>query len=289
MVASSDSVWLQGNFNALVGLFDRVVLQTNVGKTVGMVCDPCQAAGNLTATAYGRSLTGEGQSYREQLRDQVACEECGELLVFGSLLSHLMTQHGRTAGRRRQWTTLAAVRVHQVYQMSFPAKGRPRICPVEGCTGRVATRTAIWVYFVYGHVLETVVMLEEGNFPYTWCPRCYIQVPQRALNGRHPGTVQCLKGAEKKIRRLAETETRDNLGHSFEVYREPIESVTQFKYLGIILTATDDDWTAVVVNLGKARRSLGRLSRVLGREVADPKASRAFYIAVTQAVLIFGS
>ena len=40
MVASSDPHWLQGAFNILVGLFDRVVLWTNVGKTLGMVCHP---------------------------------------------------------------------------------------------------------------------------------------------------------------------------------------------------------------------------------------------------------
>ena len=75
----------------------------------------------------------------------------------------------------------------------------------------------------------------------------------------------------------------------FEAYGAPIESVTEFKYLGIILTATDDNWLAVVRNPGKSRRSWGRLSRGLGREGADPKVLRAVYIAVNQAVLIFGS
>ena len=37
ILALSDPVWLQGTFNALLGLFDRVGLQTNVGKTFGMV------------------------------------------------------------------------------------------------------------------------------------------------------------------------------------------------------------------------------------------------------------
>ena len=32
-------------FSALVGLFDRVGLRTNVGKTVGLFCRPCQAVG----------------------------------------------------------------------------------------------------------------------------------------------------------------------------------------------------------------------------------------------------
>ena len=64
MVASSDPRWLQGTFNTLVGLFDRVGLRTNVGKTVSMVCHPCQAAGKLTTEAYGRRVTGVGPTYR---------------------------------------------------------------------------------------------------------------------------------------------------------------------------------------------------------------------------------
>ena len=41
MVVSSDPAWLQGAFTALIGLFERVGLRTNIGKTVSMVCHPC--------------------------------------------------------------------------------------------------------------------------------------------------------------------------------------------------------------------------------------------------------
>ena len=85
MVASSEPAWIQGAFNALVGLFDRMGLQTNIGKTVSMVCHPCQAAENITQAAYGRRLTGEGKSYEEQQRDRVECEECSEQLAVGSM------------------------------------------------------------------------------------------------------------------------------------------------------------------------------------------------------------
>ena len=78
MVALSEPTWIQGAVNALVGLFDRVGLQTKVGKTVVMVGHPCQAAGNITQTAYRRRLTGEGRSYREQQRDLVECKEYSE-------------------------------------------------------------------------------------------------------------------------------------------------------------------------------------------------------------------
>ena len=63
MVVSLDPAWLQGAFTALVAIFDRVGLMTNVGKKFSMVCHPCQAgAGNRAEEAYGRRLTGEGRS-----------------------------------------------------------------------------------------------------------------------------------------------------------------------------------------------------------------------------------
>ena len=106
MVASSDPAWLQGTFNALVVCFDRLGLRTNVGKTVSMVCHPCQATvGNITQAAYGRRLTGEGKSYKERQHEQVECVECGEQLAVGSMSIHLMTRHGKAARRRSQWTT----------------------------------------------------------------------------------------------------------------------------------------------------------------------------------------
>ena len=85
MVASSDPQWIQGAFNTPVELFDRAGLQKNVGKTVSMVCHPCQAAVNLSITAYGRRVTGEVPTYRERLKGQVACGECGEMLAAGYL------------------------------------------------------------------------------------------------------------------------------------------------------------------------------------------------------------
>ena len=112
-------------------------------------------------------------------------------------------------------------------------------------------------------------------------------VPRKELNGRHLGTAQCAKGADRKRRRLAETGTRKNSERDFKAYGEPMEAVSEFGYLGRLLTATDDDWPAVAGNIKKARRSWGRLARVLGREGADPNVSRTFYIDVTQAVLLF--
>ena len=98
-------------------------------------------------------------------------------------------------------------------------------------------------------------------------------VPWRSLNGRHKSTAVCRSESERKRRRLVETEIRESTEMAFEVYGEQLKTVPSFKYLGRILTAGDDDWPAVAGNLGKARKSWGRLQRILSREGANKRVS----------------
>ena len=114
-------------------------------------------------------------------------------------------------------------------------------------------------------------------------------VPRRELNCRHPSIAQYARGADQKRRRLAEAELRENLERAFEANGEPLENVTLFRYLGRVWTVGEDDWLAVVGNLGKDRKSWGRLSWILSRDGADQKVSGDFYKTVSQAVLLFGA
>ena len=61
----------------------------------------------------------------------------------------------------------------------------------------------------------------------------------------------------------------------------------RFKYLGILIDRSDDDWTAVLRNIKKARNVWGRIGKLLRREVLEPAASVKFYCAVVNAVLLF--
>ena len=83
-------------------------------------------------------------------------------------------------------------------------------------------------------------------------------------------------GAERKRRRLAERELQESTEIAFEAYEKQLKAVPSFKYLGRIMTAGDDDWPAVAGNLVKARKSWGRLKRVLSREGVDKRISGNF-------------
>ena len=47
--------------------------------------------------------------------------------------------------------------------------------------------------------------------------------------------------------------------------------VKSFKYLGMAMTASDNDWPAVVGNLRKDRKSWACTTRIMGRERAIPR------------------
>ena len=67
-----------------------------------------------------------------------------------------------------------------------------------------------------------------------------------------------------------------------------METVKSFKYLGYLLTATDNEWSEVIVNLQKTHSIWYHIYRILGREAANTKKSGRFYLAVVHTILIFG-
>ena len=80
-------------FDKLTGIFDQVVLRTNVCKTVGMVCRPWWASGVRSDDAYAQRMSGEVSSFKERQRERVLCPECGKELAKGSLVTHCQTQN----------------------------------------------------------------------------------------------------------------------------------------------------------------------------------------------------
>ena len=79
------------------------------------------------------------------------------------------------------------------------------------------------------------------------------------------------------------------LGQSFSTYREELDQVEVFKYLGRMLAYDDNDTQAMQSNLKKAWWCWAQLSCVLRVKDATPTVCGVFYKATVQAVLLFGS
>ena len=66
----------------------------------------------------------------------------------------------------------------------------------------------------------------------------------------------------------------------FNVNDEPLEAVSEFKYLGRILLRDDSEWARVRLNVKKM------LQRILTREMSDIRICRMFYKVIFQSVLL---
>ena len=93
---------------------------------------------------------------------------------------------------------------------------------------------------------------------------------------RHHETKTCIskskktqdEGIENTTNIIEPTEESEIVeqGTTFKVFGAPIKTVREFKYLGRIVTDTDDDTTTVVLNLNKAGRAWGQIHRLLSHE-----------------------
>ena len=77
MVASTDPLWVQSEFDTLTWIFDLLGLRTNICKIVGVLCRPCRAAEVRADEAYTRQVIGEGRVFKERQRERVICPEYG--------------------------------------------------------------------------------------------------------------------------------------------------------------------------------------------------------------------
>ena len=154
--------------------------------------------------------------------------------------------------------------------------------------GGASSRTNLHIHFEHHHVRDTIVILEEGNWPYPRCPQCNIFVPQKALNGRNLATEFCRRIMEKKWSLLAEEESWAGTERALTDYGALLSQVTSFKYLGRVIASDNNNCLSMVRNLRRARKKRSQLTRILSMEGEDDRTSGHIYLVVVQSVLLYG-
>ena len=70
---------------------------------------------------------------------------------------------------------------------------------------------------------------------------------------------------------------------------ERVEGVATFRDLGRPLYQMDDDWAAMRRKIMRARSIWGIVGTLIRGEGSDPRMAEIFYMAVVQAILLYGS
>ncbi len=107
-----------------------------------------------------------------------------------------------------------ASNLSQTYQVSFPIQPVLTNCPVPDCPAHPSTRNGLRRHFCTMHPNDVIVIVQEGEYPR--CPYC--RMFTRSVGPKHFVTKTCFQGRLVLI--------------VFYVDGVPIETVTEFKYLG---------------------------------------------------------
>ena len=283
-IASTDDELLQRSMDILTGLFDRVGLRTNVGKTKVMTCIDSKIRVRDKEEVYYNRRCGF-YTERDWNRRRVECDICGQDLSANSLASHLETQHGVFRSRVLDRDFLLEEREAEVFDAEDSPAGYH--CPVGTCPGGPFThRWNLRRHFCARHPLDLVNVPGEGVLPK--CERCGMQT--NFVNApKHEQSKLCREGREKIVQNDAAVTACKALDVVFTAYGEDLERVEVFKYLGRLLSMDDTDVQSIRGNLKKAKKVWKMLSRLLRGENLASRVCGMFYKAVVQAVLLYGS
>jgi hypothetical protein len=112
----------------------------------------------------------------------------------------------------------------------------------------------------------------------------------KAIMPRHVAGSWCrIQAARRQERERVARLANMACNSKFYINDTVIENVTEFKYLGRIISADDYDDGAVNFNITKASKTWYRMYRILSRDTADSCVMARFYLAIIQAKLLYGS
>jgi hypothetical protein len=278
LVESTDPTELQRDIDEMVGLFEKVGLRTNEIKTQYMIVRAAKAPAAMKKRVYDRIKNG-GQSYDTWKKQSTTCGICDKEMTKASLQRHMMQQHGQKPEQYlyREAGTTACFNLHIV-------KGVHNNCPVPGCTGGSKDKFGMYRHFCFRHHEAKLTIQDDGE-----CERCDLCGMFAVNMQQHQKTATCRKARGRRTHEEMQDKQADAEEVKFTVYGKELERVGEFKYLGRVLADDDDDTASIVGNIKKARQRWNCIANILKREGANAKTMAKIYMAVVQAVLLYGA
>ena len=284
-----DPAHLQLGLDRIASLFALVGLNLNPNKTKAMIMDGGAPYHRISDEAYHYRMTGDGQSYTERQHLPTECPECGHFVRSSYLSTHRLHQHGIALSQSRLEGIYDPDPEPDLHIVSMPTRKFDIDCPVPGCPGHATDRFSLRRHFMHRHILDTLIIIEEGILPR--CDQCgmFITTDSPSELTRHQNTKICRSGAKQYAAHHQEILQCSARHVRFIVDGRELENVPSFRYLGRMLCNDDNDWLAVSTNIKKARARWGMVSRILARDGSNTKMMGLFYKTIVQSVLLYGS
>jgi Reverse transcriptase (RNA-dependent DNA polymerase) len=299
VITGSDPILVQSMLDIYTNAFLRVGLKMNVAKTKSMIM-----VGRQCRTRTPRNEVNQDLTYKQLQATKVTCTKCNNMVGRSYLKRHQETQKCILENEkilREMSSTVHDVHTNNNsintvditmpnYCHEISVNGvNETSCPVLGCIFHTNKSYKMRQHFRNRHLESTIIIMEDGVNPLPKCPKCGIF--QRDVGDRHQNTATCKQFAlQLQIKCMQEQNVVLAQETTFTVFGETIENVHEFKYLGRIVTDSDEDKTTVIHNLNRAGKAWGQLHRLLSHEKKrNLKAVVSVYQAIIQAILLYGS
>ena len=231
----------------------------------------------------GRGGTSETEGrYEQKRRERVMCRLCGKEMSRASLARHMEGQHGvvEKKYRARKMRTSSEKAEYKIKII----KGQFNEYPVRGCTGGGKDKFGICRHFCLRHPEAKLEIEGEGELQR--CLKCGMFVQNMTT---HLNSYTCKKGRKRRENEFRQDEQARAEEVDFFVNGNQIERVKHFNYLGRILSDRDDDTKCIEGQISKARGRWGSVAKILKQEGANSVCMGKFYLAIVQALLLYGS
>jgi hypothetical protein len=249
-MAGSDPVAVQNNgLTIFAELFKCMNLQLTTDKTKAMVMFSRAGSQKESADAYACRFNRSLPTQRERALQKISCPQCHKRMSCQHICLH---QHEVHSTPMLYIPMIPAQVSSQMYQVNFPLGTRVS-CPVPGCPYSASTRVLLRWHFSCIHDWDEIVILQEGKL----LPRCpYCQMFTSNVGQKHFATKTCQEQAaciaeQERLTRQAIEAT--NL--VFYVGNVPLKNVTEYKYLGCVLSADDSDQATVSLTISNASKA----------------------------------
>ena len=274
---------IQSGLDLFVDIFARLGLYFNADKTKFMVTFGESPSRTISDDAFARRYDPSLPTHRDRSLTQVSCPHCHNKITQQYLSTHLRRIH-----HIYDPFPIDPIPHHQpqTYMVSFPMGCLFLQCPVSSCPAITNSRYDLRRHFSTRHPDDLIMIFEEGLLPQ--CPRCHLRL--RSVGNAHFASLTCRIQAKRlsERERFSKQVILANTA-SFSISGNPIDRVPDYLYLGRILRWNDSDDAAVAARLSKARSTWGRMFPILHSDHARPKVMARFYLAVVQAILLYGS
>ena len=157
------------------------------------------------------------------------------------------------------------------------------LCPVPDCPAFMSDSFAMRRHLCIRHPADVFQFI--GNSHFQQCPHCHLYLTR--VNSDHIHSAFCVRQTKRWNRLQVHNTPVDST--PFHIGDQAIEFVSQFRYLGRILSDDDSDDPAAFARLHQARVVWGRFANLLHRDGASVDTMGRFYVTIVQQTLLFGS